>query len=118
MPPHPSLFTHRSYFEKYGLFDNQFKMAMDYELFIRGGISEKVVHIPALVTCVRDGGVSTLRYGCVVDEIILALKKNGYFSSTWAELKVRAYFKGRAFVKSVLIGVGFYKAFDRLRNKL
>ena len=117
MLPQPSLFTHRSYFEKYGVFDNHFKIAMDYEWLLRGGLKEEIVHMPMLVTCVRDGGVSTLNQSCVVDEIISALKKNKYISSKWAEFKMRGYFFGRAFVKSILASMGLYKAFNFLRNR-
>ena len=30
------MLMHRRYFEKYGRFDLSFKVAMDYELFLRG----------------------------------------------------------------------------------
>jgi glycosyltransferase len=117
MLPHPSLFTHRTYFEKYGLFDTRFKIAMDYELLLRGGLKERVVHVPLLVTCVRDSGMSTLNHKHVVDEIILALKKNKYISSKLAEFKMRRYFFMRSFAKSILDNIGLYKAFFYLRNR-
>ena len=115
--PQPSLFAHRSYFEKYGLFDLDFKIGMDHEWLLRGQFAERIVHLPLLVTNVRNGGVSTLNRGRVVDEIVLALKKNGYISSKWAELKVRGYYFLRAIAKSVLNNVGLYGAFDHFRNK-
>jgi glycosyltransferase len=65
MPPHPSLFANSSYFEKYGSFDARFKIAMDYEWLLRGGLEEPIVHIPVLVTNVRNGGISTLDQGRV-----------------------------------------------------
>ncbi|HEY5293653.1 MAG TPA: glycosyltransferase family 2 protein [Burkholderiales bacterium] len=117
MIPHPSLFTHRSYFEKYGRFDPSFRIAMDYEWLLRGGLTERVVHVPLLVTNVRDGGMSTLDQKRVVDEIISALKKNRYISSTWAELKMRGYYLSRSFAKSFLDGIGLYTAFSRFRNR-
>lgn len=33
--PHQGLFTHRRFFQQYGLFDLQLKYAMDYELLLR-----------------------------------------------------------------------------------
>jgi glycosyltransferase involved in cell wall biosynthesis len=117
MLPHPSLLIHRTYFEKYGLFDTRFKIAMDYELLLRGGLKERVVHVPLLVTCVRNSGMSTLNHKHVVDEIILALKKNKYISSKLAEFKMRRYFFMRSFAKSILDNIGLYKAFFYLRNR-
>ena len=117
MIPHPSLFTHRSYFEKYGLFDLRFKIAMDYEWLLRGWRAERIVHVPLLVTNVRDGGMSTLARKRVVNEIIAALKKNGYLSSVWAELGMRAYYSARSFARSILGGMGLYAAFSHFRNR-
>jgi len=117
MLPHPSLFTNRSYFEKYGAFDAQFKIAMDYEWLLRGGIKERVVHVPILVTNVRTGGISTLNQSQVVNEIVLALKKNGYISSRWVELRIRGYFSARAFTKVLLKYMGLYRIFAHFRNQ-
>jgi len=116
MIPQPSLFTHRSYFEKYGVFDPDFRIAMDYEWLLRGGITERMIHVPLLLTNVRNGGVSTLDRKRVVNEIVLALKKNRYISSKWAELQLRGYFFVRALAKSILEALGLYKAFDYLRK--
>lgn len=117
MIPQPGLFTHRSYFEKYGIFDPDFKIAMDFEWLLRGGLVEHIVHVPLLVTNVRDGGISTLDQKRVVDEIIRALKKNGHMSSKWAELELRGYYLMRSFAKSILDGMGLYKMFAYLRNR-
>jgi glycosyltransferase len=117
MLPHPSLFAGRSYFEKYGNFDGRFRIAMDFEWLLRGALKERVVHVPVLVSNVRTGGVSTQNQHQAVDEIILALKKNGYIESGWAELKMRAYFRARAYAKYILVGLGLYKIFARVRNK-
>jgi glycosyltransferase involved in cell wall biosynthesis len=117
MLPHPSLFTKRSYFEKYGAFDTQFKIAMDYEWLLRGGFKQRIVHVPLLVTNVRTGGISTLNQSLVVDEIVLALKKNGYISSRWAELKMRGYFYARSLTRFILNCVGLYTMFAYFRNK-
>lgn len=117
MIPQPSLFTHRFYFEKYGVFDPHFKIAMDYEWLLRGGLAEQIVHVPLLMTNVRNGGISTLDRSRVVNEIISALKKNGYVSSGWAELKMRGHYALRSLVRSVLEGIGLYEVFLDLRSK-
>jgi glycosyltransferase involved in cell wall biosynthesis len=117
MLPHPSLFAHRLYFEKYGAFDPDFRIAMDYEWLLRGGFAERVVHEPFLVTNVRNGGMSTLDQQCVVDEIVSALKKNGHLRSKWAELELRGYFLTRSLARTVLNGMGLYTIFNDLRKK-
>lgn len=117
MIPQPSLFAQRSYFEKYGVFDLHFKIAMDYEWLLRGGLTERIVHVPMLVTNVRDGGISTLNRQRVVNEVISALKKNGYVSSGWAELEMRGHYAMRALARSVLDSIGLYKVFLDSRNK-
>lgn len=117
MIPQPSLFVRRSYFEKHGVFDLHFKIAMDYEWLLRGGLTERIVHVPMLVTKVRDGGISTLDRQRVVDEVISALKKNGYVSSGWAEFEMRGHYAMRSLARSVLDSIGLYKFFLDLRNK-
>jgi glycosyltransferase involved in cell wall biosynthesis len=116
MIPQPSLFVRRSYFEKYGVFDLHFKIAMDYEWLLRGGLTERIVHVPMLVTNVRDGGISTLDRQRVVEEVISALKKNGYVSSGWAELEMRGHYAMRSLARSVLESVGLYRIFLGLKK--
>lgn len=116
--PHPCLFTRSSYFEKYGIFDTNFRIAMDYEWLLRGILKEKVVHVPTLVTNIRDGGVSTLNQRRVIGEIVLALKKNGYFSSKLGELNLLGYFYLRVFLRKVLSALGLYTVFSYLRNRV
>jgi len=59
--PHPATFFSRQSFEKNGLFDTSFKIAGDYEWFIRGMEKNNIryAHIDALVTLFNKGGVST-----------------------------------------------------------
>lgn len=118
MLPHPSLFTHISYFRKYGVFDGEFKIAMDYEWLLRCGLKESLSHMPLLVTRVRCGGISTLDQKKVVNEIILALKKNKYIKSRLGETGLRIYFSGRSLAKIILSSIGLYKLFSSVRNKI
>lgn len=116
--PHPCLFTSRRYFEEYGNFDTGFKIAMDYEWLLRGGLKERIVHVPLLITNVRNGGISTLDQNRTVAEIILALRKNGYFPNRFYEYRTRGYFYIRAFSKRVLVTIKLYDAFGLIRNRL
>lgn len=117
MLPHPSLFASRAYFDKYGTFDTDFRIAMDYEWLLRGGPKERVVHVPVLVSNVRTGGISTQDQRRAVNEIISALRKNGYIASGWKEARMRGYFFARSFARSLLTRLGLYKAFACVRNK-
>jgi hypothetical protein len=69
-----------------------------------------------LVTKVRNGGVSTFSRARVVNEIIAALKKNGYLKNHFAEDRLRFYFWLRKCVRSFLSTVGIYKKFQGVRN--
>lgn len=116
--PHPCLFTHRAYFDKYGEFDPRFKIAMDYEWLLRGGFVERIVHVPLTVSNIRDGGISTVDHGKVVDEIVSALKKNLFILSVFGEYKMRGYFFIRSFARNILNAIGLYKLFFNLRSRL
>jgi glycosyltransferase involved in cell wall biosynthesis len=118
MPPHPSLFTRCRYFEQYGGFDPSFRIAMDFEWFLRGVRHERVVHLPALTTLVRTGGVSALQRHHAVNEIVRALRKNGYAKTLRDEIVLKAYFSGRATAKLMLKTLGLYGWFDRIRQSL
>ena len=96
--PHPSLFTSRSYFERYGRFDTAFRIAMDYEFFLRGALATRVVHEKFLVTEVRNGGMSTNR-AAAVEEIVRALRKNGIVRTAAGAWALRGYFTGRSFMR-------------------
>jgi hypothetical protein len=90
---------------------------MDYEWLVRGGLAERILHVPLLMTNVRNGGISTVDRPRVVDEIISALHKNGYVSSWWAEMELRGYYAVRSLAKSILDSIGLYKVFLDIRNK-
>ena len=115
--PHPSTFTKRSYFINFGKFDTNFKIAMDYEFFLRGIKKVRFIHVPILVTKVRNGGVSTVSQARVVDEIIAALKKNNYLISPLAEPSLRCYFWIRRNARILLSSLGLYELFWRLLRR-
>ncbi|MBK9292956.1 MAG: glycosyltransferase [Oligoflexia bacterium] len=56
--PHPATFMNRRYFEKYGLFNTDFKIAMDYELLLRGYKKSKFIFVPRLINKFSFGGAS------------------------------------------------------------
>lgn len=118
MLPHPCMFTHQDYFKKYGNFDNQFKVGMDYEWLLRGVSEVSVVHIPMLITLVRDGGVSARNTLIAAQEIVRALEMHGYLPTLASRLYIRAYFTARRAMKLILKGLGLYEIFSLKRHKL
>jgi glycosyltransferase involved in cell wall biosynthesis len=81
MIPHQACFHHRSVFQDYGLFDEQFAIVADYELLLRILKKEKPVFLPSLIVSdMSFGGLSSqvkslfqMQYEC--DR---ALLKNGF----------------------------------------
>jgi len=60
MPPHPTFFIRREYYEKYGLYNLDLGSAADYELMLRYLLKHRLstVYIPQVLVHMRTGGVS------------------------------------------------------------
>lgn len=82
MPPHPSFYTYKRNYEKFGLYKIDYKIAADYELLIR---FLKVNHlkykyIPLNMVTMRTGGKSTkniMSNWILNKEIVRGCKENG-----------------------------------------
>ncbi len=96
---HPAVFTHLSYFRRYGEFDTSFRIATDFELMLRGIFESRVLHVPAVITIMRAGGASMRDREAVVEEIIRALKKNAVVRTYAGELLLRGYFAARRMMR-------------------
>ncbi|MCK5700469.1 MAG: glycosyltransferase [Cyclobacteriaceae bacterium] len=61
MPAHPTFFVKRKYYEKYGLFETDYKIAADYEMLIRLLYVYKLnyTYLPLKMVKMRKGGVSS-----------------------------------------------------------
>lgn len=57
--PHQSVFVTKNIFEDYGLFDETFKIAMDYEFWLRIGRFVKPHILPFIVSNMQAGGISS-----------------------------------------------------------
>lgn len=82
---HPTCFVNKSLYEKYGLFDLNFRYAMDFEWISRFYDSEdkeKYVYINKTLTLMRGDGVSDLNEKKAQEEVKKALIKN----SRWNDL--------------------------------
>lgn len=82
MPPHPTLFVKKEVYEKYGLYKIDYKIAADYEMFVRlllvNKLSFSYIHLP--IVKMRVGGVSSggirRKIECNI-EVVRAIKSNG-----------------------------------------
>lgn len=114
--PHPGMIMHRRYFETYGRFDISFRIAMDYELFLRGIPAVGALRMPSLVTNIGAGGVSARHREIAVAENLRALRMHG-FLNPFSEASLRAVYAARGLAKRVLQGLGLYQRFDALRRR-
>lgn len=82
MPPHPSFYTYKHNYEKFGFYKIDYKIAADYELLIR---FLKVNHlkykyVPLNMVTMRTGGKSTknMKSNWILNkEIVRGCKENG-----------------------------------------
>ncbi|MFN0161660.1 MAG: glycosyltransferase family 2 protein [Burkholderiales bacterium] len=113
--PHPGMLMRRRYFERYGNFDVSYRVAMDYELFLRGIPETGATRVPMLATRVRAGGLSARNRRLVVDETIRALSQHGYLDRLGAA-RMRANYALRGAARRALEVGGLYAWFDRVRR--
>lgn len=86
MPPHPSFFTYRRNFDKFGYYQTDYKIAADYELLIRFLYSNglKYKYLPIDFLKMRMGGKSTssVKSNWILNsEIVRACKENNIRTS-------------------------------------
>ena len=81
MPPHPTFFIKKSVYNKYGLFDESFKIAADYDFILRvlGKNKISMAYIPKVLYKMRVGGISNRNIKTIIQkskEDYRILKKN------------------------------------------
>lgn len=86
MPPHPSFFTYRKYFDEFGYYQTDYKIAADYELLIRFLYTHKLSYkyLPLDVMKMRTGGASTASWKSNLllnKEIVRGCKENGIYTN-------------------------------------
>lgn len=86
MPAHPTFFTRKKNFERYGLYLTNYQIAADYELLIRflykNGLKKK--YLPLAGIKMRIGGISTrsLKSNLILNrEIVRACCTNGIYTN-------------------------------------
>lgn len=98
MPPHPSFFVYKKYYDKLGLYQIDYKIAADYELLIRflgtNGLSYS--YIPEAIVHMREGGVSnaSVKSRLILNkEIVRACREN--------KLKTNMYILSLKYLKKI-----------------
>ena len=90
MPGHPTLFLKREVYEKYGLYDDSYKIAADYEFMIRflKDKGNRLAYLPETIIRMYYGGTSTSSTGSYMvslKEGHRALKSNGFKMAWWID---------------------------------
>jgi glycosyltransferase len=101
MPPHPTVFIRKEVYEKFGLFNLNFKSSSDYELLLRLMFLKniKVAYIPEVLVHMRTGGQSTKSLAnrlAAHKEDYLAWLSNG-ISPKWYTLAMKPISKIKQF---------------------
>lgn len=86
MPAHPSFYVRREVYEKYGLYDLDFRISSDFEMMVRLFVKEKIrfKYINKDFVTMRAGGESTAGLEAkrkVNRDIAGSLKKHGVYSN-------------------------------------
>ncbi|WP_085537634.1 glycosyltransferase family 2 protein [Massilibacteroides vaginae] len=86
MPAHPSFYTYRKYFEEFGFYRIDYKIAADYELLIRFLYKQKLKtkYLQFDIVTMRTGGESTRswRSNLILNqEIVRACKYNDIYTN-------------------------------------
>ena len=92
----------KSLFEKYGIYDINFKVCGDYDLLLRAGNKLKAGFVNQILCNTRNGGISNDGTSKIFEEIYQAKFKNNtrptslhiYIDTLWARLKwiIRKYY--------------------------
>lgn len=86
MPAHPTFFTYRKYFEEFGYYKTDYKIAADYELLIRFLYTNNLnyKYLPIAMMKMRTGGASTasIKSNYILNkEIIRACNEHGIYTN-------------------------------------
>lgn len=102
VPPHPTLFVRRRVFERYGVFDLQYRIAADFELMARLIEVHRIntVYLPKVLVKMRLGGTTNRSWSNIVKqncEILHALKAHRLRTSLFGFVIGKLVSRGRQF---------------------
>ncbi len=85
--PHPTFFCRRKIYKRFGLFNDGFQTAADFELLLRFIEKHriKVGYLPQIIVKMRTGGKANILRGMIRGnwEIIKSFRRNGLQLSPW-----------------------------------
>ncbi len=87
--PHQAAFTRRAYFDRVGGFDETFRIAMDYDLFLRAREGLRAQFVPVVMVGMRAGGVCVTHIVDTLREFQRAQIKNRALPRWLAEVNFR-----------------------------
>lgn len=121
--PHPTAFVKSEVYKKVGLFNTEYKIAADYELFLKMYMSGvKIKQIDSTIAYFRMGGTSSIQAVRCAEEIKkIAMKNAKLFNRTELFPTIQKYYQHRLdkaeFQKHIQAMRENYFNFDALRNK-
>lgn len=77
---HQTMFIRKELYTKHGLYDNQFRVSMDFDFLARIR-NEKFLFLPEILATFIPGGVSTTQYDLSLKENAAIVKK--YLGNSW-----------------------------------
>ena len=107
MPAHPSFYMRKEYFEKYGLYKTDYKIAADFEFLLRVIYKHKIhtKYIPIDMVTMRTGGASTSglqSHKRIMKEHLRAFRENGIYTNVFM-LSLRYFYKiGEVIISKII----------------
>ena len=86
IPAHPTFFTYKTTYEKFGFYNTDFEIAADFELLLRFFLKHNISYkyIPLDLMKMRTGGISTRALSSTITinkENLRAFHLNGYYTN-------------------------------------
>jgi len=100
--PHPSSFTNINFIRRVGAFDENYRIAIDYEFFLRGGEKLNAMFYSVVVSNMRVGGVSRAQRRICQEECLKALKQRQACSYMFIFFYGN-YLRVRMFIKEIFV---------------
>lgn len=119
---HPSTFVSNKCYNSFGLYDTAYKIAADYELFLKCYIKGTTFqYIPEILAMFRTGGASSKQQKNLAHELFkIKLKHLGALTAWHHSLRrsiINNYFICRKFIIRTIIGTDKYYALKLKKSK-
>lgn len=103
MPPHPTFFVKKKIYEKYGLYDMQFKIAADYEMILRFLYKERIsIHyLKKCLVKMRWGGMSNRNIYSILNKTYEDYKICKSYNLSWLTVMAKNFCKIGQFLKKI-----------------